>query len=206
MDNQVQIIKDWLGTGSINIFGLPMSGKDTVGVRLAELVGGKFLSSGIIIRDIEAREHLHYTEKGNLFPTQMFIERILPYLSHPSLENYPLVLSSVGRWFGEEDHIISACADSGHEIKAVILLNVSESDVVSRWQTAKELGDRGDRADDRKLEVFQTRINEFKNKTMPVLEHYRDLGLLVTVDADAPREQVFQNVLNALVNRASASQ
>ena len=28
-------IKAWLGTGSLNVFGLPMSGKDTVGERLA---------------------------------------------------------------------------------------------------------------------------------------------------------------------------
>ena len=53
MEEQLQKIKTWLGTGSINIFGLPMSGKDTVGIRLAERLGAKFLSSGIIVRAIE---------------------------------------------------------------------------------------------------------------------------------------------------------
>lgn len=43
MEEQVQQIKAWLGTGSINIFGMPMSGKDTVGVRLAETLGGNFV-------------------------------------------------------------------------------------------------------------------------------------------------------------------
>ena len=46
---KILTIKQWLGTGSINIFGLPMSGKDTVGVKLAEFLGGKFLSSGLTI-------------------------------------------------------------------------------------------------------------------------------------------------------------
>ena len=50
MDEKIQFIKEWLGTGSINIFGLPFSGKDTVGVRLAEDLGGRFLSSGMILR------------------------------------------------------------------------------------------------------------------------------------------------------------
>ena len=53
MDEKLQFIKTWLKTGSINIFGLPMSGKDTVGVRLAEDLGARFLSSGMIIRAME---------------------------------------------------------------------------------------------------------------------------------------------------------
>ena len=206
MEEQIAKIKSWLGTGSINIFGLPMSGKDTVGLNLAEKLGAKFLSSGLIIRTIEQEEHLHYTEKGNLFPTNMFRDRILPYIAHSDLREYPLVLSSVGRWSGEEIPTMETCADSGHEIKAAILLNISESDVLNRWETAKELDDRGDRLDDRKLEVFKTRIEEFKNKTMPVIEHYRELGLLITINADDTRENVFKNVVEALANRASTSQ
>ncbi len=203
MEEQLEKIKTWLGTGSINIFGLPMSGKDTVGINLAERLGAKFLSSGLIIRTIEAEERLHYTESGKLFPTDMFRERILPYINHSDLRDYPLILSSVGRWSGEEIPTIETCANSGHEIKAAILLNISESDVLNRWETAKETGDRGDRPDDRKLEVFQTRIEEFKTKTMPVIEHYRELGLLLTVNADDTRENVFNNVVSALAQKAS---
>ena len=50
MEEKIETIKEWLGTGSINIFGLPMSGKDTQGIKLAETLGAKFLSSGLIIR------------------------------------------------------------------------------------------------------------------------------------------------------------
>lgn len=206
MEQQLETIKSWLGTGSINIFGLPMSGKDTVGLNLAEKLNAKFLSSGLIIRAIESEEHMHYTETGKLFPTDMFRDRILPYIAHSDLRDFPLVLSSVGRWAGEEIPTIETCKNSGHEIKAAILLNVSESDVINRWETAKELDDRGDRLDDRKLEVFKTRIEEFKTKTMPVIEHYRELGLLITINADDTRENVFNNVVTALANRALASQ
>ena len=54
LNEKIEMIKNWLGTGSLNIFGLPMSGKDTVGMRLAEDLQAKFLSSGIIIRAYEA--------------------------------------------------------------------------------------------------------------------------------------------------------
>ncbi|MBR0403360.1 nucleoside monophosphate kinase [Candidatus Saccharibacteria bacterium] len=205
MEEKILKIKEWLGTGSINIFGLPMSGKDTVGVRLAEVLDAKFLSSGIIIRAIEEQEHLHYTEKGNLWPTDMFRERILPYLGREDLADSPLVLSSVGRWQGEEDAVMEAAENAGHPIRAVVSLNVSESDVMNRWRAAKELGDRGDRIDDRKEEVFQQRILEFRNKTLPVLQHYHKLGLLLSVDADASRDEVFNNVIEALYNRSQES-
>ena len=45
--DKLAMIKSWLGTGSLNVFGLPMSGKDTVGERLAKDLDAKFLSSGI---------------------------------------------------------------------------------------------------------------------------------------------------------------
>ena len=201
MEEKIAKIKTWLGTGSVNIFGLPMSGKDTVGVRLAELLDARFLSSGIIIRAIEEQEHLHYTEKGNLWPTDMFRERILPYLGHEDLRDSALVLSSVGRWQGEEDAVMAACEAAGHPIRAAVSLNVSESDVMNRWRAAKELKDRGNRPDDRKEEVFQQRILEFRNKTLPVLQHYQRLGLLLSVDADASRDEVFNNVVDALYSK-----
>ena len=203
MDNKIEKIKKWLGTGSVNIFGLPMSGKDTVGVRLAEKLEAKFLSSGVIIRAIEEQEHLHYTDKGNLWPTDMFRERILPYLAREDLREYPLILSSVGRWKGEEGPVLEACEAAGHPIKAVISLNISESDVMNRWRVAKELGDRGDRADDRKEEVFQQRLMEFRKKTLPVLQYYQSAGLLISVGADASREEVFSNVVDALYDRSA---
>ena len=60
MEEKIQKIKEWLGTGSINIFGLPMSGKDTQGIRLAEAIGAKFLSSGMIIRAMEQETRKKY--------------------------------------------------------------------------------------------------------------------------------------------------
>ena len=57
MEEKIETIKEWLGTGSINIFGLPMSGKDTQGIKLAEALGAKFLSSGLIIRAIRFDRH-----------------------------------------------------------------------------------------------------------------------------------------------------
>lgn len=198
MDERVEKIKAWLGTGSINIFGLPMSGKDTVGMRLAKLLDAEFLSSGEIIREYEEKQNDHMTENGKLIPTNKFYDIVLPYFHNEDLKDKPLVLSSIGRWEGEEDEVIENAKRANHEIKAVIHLDLAEEDVRERWKAAKELGDRGIRGDDADPKVFETRIEEFHEKTIPVLNHYYELGALIEVDASGTRDEVFENVLNAL--------
>ena len=155
MEAKINYLKSWLGTGSINIFGLPMSGKDTVGMKLAELLGAKFLSSGLIIRQVEAENHKKMTTSGKLIPTDAFYDIVLPYFYREDLSEHGLILSSVGRWFGEEDEVMRVAEESGHQIKATIILNVSEADVMTRWEAVQVMSDRGKRAElrDRKSVV-----------------------------------------------------
>lgn len=197
--DKLAMIKSWLGTGSLNIFGLPMSGKDTVGERLAKDLGAKFLSSGIIIRAFEAEQNQNMTGSGQLIPTNTFYDIILPYFSRKEMKNDSLILSSVGRWTGEEDKIMEAAKNGGHEIKAVVLLDLTEADVKNRFEAAKELNDRGGRADDASIEIFETRIREFNEKTVPVLNHYDELNLLIKVPADGSRNEVYSSVIDKLV-------
>ena len=205
MEEKITRIKEWLGTGSINIFGLPMSGKDTQGVRLAEAIDAKFLSSGIIIREKEARMRRGYSDKGQLIPTNIFYEWVLPYFSREDLKDYPLILSSIGRWAGEEDEVIKTAKASGHPIKAAIILNISEADVEGRFTAAKTLGDRGTRKDDKDILTFRTRLEEFHQKTLPVITHYRELGLLIPVNGDQPRDDAFNELIEKLYQKTFES-
>lgn len=203
MEEKIKTIKEWLGKGSINIFGLPMSGKDTVGIRLAETLGARFLSSGMIIRAMEAEQNKHYTDSGELAPTNVFSEWVLPYFAREDLRESPLILSSVGRWDGEENQVMDAAADAGHAIKAAVLLNISEADVMVRWEAVREAGTReGDeltkREDDKRRDVFQKRIDEFNQKTIPVLQHYQSMNILVPVQADGTRDEVFNLLIDKL--------
>lgn len=203
MEAKIQQIKAWLGIGSINIFGLPMSGKDTVGVQLAEKLGAKFLSSGMIVRAMEQAAGQNITGNGKLMPSNVFYDWVLPYFEREELWKYPLILSSIGRWSGEENEVMAVAKNSGHTIRAVVVLQLSDQDVVERWEAAKILGDRGLRPDDADPDIFQTRIREYHEKTLPVLKHYQELGLLVSVPANFPREQVLENVIDALASFAS---
>ena len=202
MEEKIAKIKEWLGTGSINVFGLPMSGKDTQGIRLAEALGSKFLSSGMIIRAMEQETKHNFTSSGELTPTDFFYEWVLPYLERKDLFHDSLILSSVGRWYGEERQVLSVAAGAGHPIKAVVLLNVSEADVMQRFKAAKVLGDRGNRGDDRDEQVFGVRLKEFREKTLPVLNFYNEQGLLVNVNGDQSKDAVFAEMIEKLYQKA----
>ena len=52
------------------------------------------------------------------------------------------------------------------------------------------------------METFKTRLLEFHNKTLPVLQHYKELGLLVEVNGDQSREAVFNELIDKLYQKA----
>lgn len=198
-------IKKWLGSGSINLFGMPFAGKDTQGHLLAEEFGAQLLGGGEILRNSEITPAGKAAmDAGELFPTEEYIKTVLPYLSKSVFAGKPLILSSVGRWHGEEDGVIKALEQSGHPLKAVVFLNINEELLYERWEVAQSAGGRGERADDEK-EKLAVRLAEFREKTLPVVEYYREKGLLIEIDASKHVMDVCRDIIDALASRASAS-
>ncbi|MEO6109675.1 MAG: nucleoside monophosphate kinase [Candidatus Saccharimonadales bacterium] len=192
----------WLGSGSINFFGLPFAGKDSQAKRLDERFGGITLSSGDIFRNsVIPPKTKEMIDRGELAPTQDFIDIVLPYLKKDDLNGHPLMLSSVGRWHGEEEGVIGALNESGHPLKAVIYLTLDEAAAIERLDLEENATERGIRADDDKEKIFK-RIDEFKMKTLPVIDYYRGVGLLIEVDASLPKDDVERIILEQLAKRA----
>ena len=203
-EKQLAIIRDWLGTGSINIFGLPFAGKDTHGHELAKIFNGQILSGGDIMRNsVISPEARAIIEAGGISPTEEYMRTVTPYLSKKEFAGKPLILSSVGRWIGEEQSVIKVTRASSHPTKAVIYLNISESTLHKRWETSQQKGDRGERADDAQ-HVLQTRIDEFRQKTLPVIEEYRKMDLLIEINSDADRHEVLESILSRLLQVATS--
>jgi adenylate kinase len=205
METELQHIRNWLGTGSINIFGMPFAGKDTQAQVLADLFGGTVLGGGEILRNSVIPDHVaEVMAAGGLIPTEDYIQIVLPYLSKSEFRDKPLILSSVGRWQGEENGVLGAAEEAGHPIKAVILLKVDEQTARKRHDSEDIVADRGIRIDD-SPEKLTNRFNEFRIKTLPVIDHYRELGLLIEIDGGQTPPQVTQEIiahLSALANPA----
>lgn len=207
MQEKVQEVKNWLGSGSVNIFGAPFSGKDTQGRILARLLSAPLLGGGDILRNSTIPEHVREAmHKGELIPTEDYLQIVLPYLSKKEFENKPLVLSSVGRWIGEEKGVISATRESNHPLKIVVSLEIDERFIWRRFQdTQKQKGHpRGKRHDD-EAEILEVRLEEYGVKTLPVVNFYKDLGLLITIDASANVEDVTTDLINKIYTHAKSA-
>lgn len=196
-DKDIAKIKAWLGTGSINIFGMPFAGKDTHGRELVKLFDGILIGGGHIIRSGDKQHMKDHIAKGLLTPTDEYLALMLPYFSEPDFDGKPLILSSVGRWFGEEKEVYKATNDSGHPTKVVLYIDISADELHRRWQKSLKLDDRGRRHDDAE-HILQTRIDEFNTKTLPVIAYYKDKGLLIHIDGNGTQAETLQKILQGL--------
>lgn len=103
---------------------------------------------------------------------------------------------------GEEAVVTDAAKQSNHPIRAVIYLTVPEADIWKRFEVSKDLKDRGARSDDGGRDTLVNRINKFNSQTLPVIDYYRQKGLLIEIDGTKDRESVTQDIMSALTERA----
>lgn len=187
-------ISEWLGSGSINIFGLPFSGKDTHGHELAAFFEAPLIGGGDILRSDIGPSHIKkHIASGRLAPSQEYLDIVLPFLSQEKFDGKPLILSAVGRWHGEEESIMEAAKQSGHPIKAVLHLDITKAEAVKRWHVAER-----NREDDADEAIVERRFREFKAKTIPVIDFYRSHGLIVDVDGMPPQAVVTEDIIRKL--------
>jgi len=209
MNDSYGFISQWLGSGSINLFGDPFAGKDTQGKLLCEKLDAILISSGDILRHSSDNKELQaILTRGDIVPSALFEKIMLPYFNKRDLEGKPLILSEVGRAEGEQYSIIKVTNQTNHQLKLVVYLRLSDEEVWRRFESSKELGDRGNRDDDNAA-VIQNRIEKFKSVVLPVIKYYEESGLLIEVDGEKSRNEVHNEIIDKIVrfiySRASKS-
>jgi len=197
-EDKINQIRNWIGSGSINIFGRQYAGKDTQCELLAKEFGGVVISGGDILRRSNVPQHVSEAmNAGHLSPTEEYRAIVTPYLSKREFDGMPLFLSTVGRMKGEETTIIEAARESNHEIKAVIFLDIPEETVWQRYHASKVSNTRDIRDDDED-DALTRRLQLFKDSTLSVINHYRNLGLLIDIDGSPDTQSVYKNILSEL--------
>jgi adenylate kinase len=89
-------------------------------------------------------------------------------------------------------------AKAGHPIKAVILLQIPETEALKRLDISHFIQDRGNRTDD-VLEVLRKKLKTYHDKTLPVIEFYRKLNLLIEIDGTYPLDIVTSQIISSLL-------
>ena len=197
-------IKRWLDTGSINFFGLPFAGKDSQARRLAQRFGGTVLSSGDIFRNsVIPPETKAMIDRGELAPTQDFINIVLPYLQKPEFAALPLMLSSVGRWHGEEEGVIGALESANHPLKAVVYLSLAEEIAFRRPLKAK----RRSKLLKSPTKLCSTSIAMVLITTLWILQLSNSFSyrLILSKKPKATLKKVITSAFNSLITASSTS-
>ncbi len=120
----------------------------------------------------------------------------MPLIGKLAIPGRPFLLSAVGRMHGEEPAILAATKEAGHELRAVIHLEITEDEAFRRMQACER-----DRDDDTPAGL-RKRLDEFNAQTVPVLETYDSMGLLIPVDAMPAEGVVFDSMVQLLYERA----
>ena len=180
------------------LLGAPGAGKGTQSKRLADAFGIEHVTTGDALRankdmDISHMETEYdtpraYMDAGELVPDEVVNEIVKTALSAADgyvLDGYPRIL--------EQAEYLSDITS----LDAVVFLDVSEAELVERLTGRRVCDDCGGdliQRDDDTEDTVRERLRVYEENTAPVVEHYRDEGVLVEVDGEGTPDQVFESI------------
>jgi adenylate kinase len=170
------------------MLGPPGGGKGTQSARLAERLGIEHISTGDLLRAEVARktalgrEVAGYMERGELVPDGLIVDTLMPHLQGGGfiLDGFPRTVAQA-----------KALEDRGVPLDAVVNLSVRAPELKRRLlgRAAAE-----GRADDTP-EVIDNRLRVYEEQTAPVIDFYRERGVLSEVRGEQPIERITEDVL-----------
>jgi adenylate kinase len=209
----------------IVLLGPPASGKGTQGRRLAEVFGLGYLSTGALLREqVENATELGkqaepILARGGYLPDELMNPILADWLGRKNEAGW--VLDGFPRSLPQAHFLLDWLEADGHLLDAAVSLDVPFADLLERtrnrvecpgcrWSGQKSQlvpdnlcpkcgSPAGPRADDDE-ENFRSRHSEFMTLTVPAIEYFRSKGLLHSVDATAPQDQVAAAILASLAS------
>lgn len=213
----------------IVLLGPPGAGKGTQAQAISEELSLPHISSGDIFREnFKNQTELGqkakgYVDRGELVPDDLTISMIREWLSRPDSAQGAL-LDGFPRTPPQAEALAEMLSDFGGSVNAVPYIKVPEDELVERltgrWTCRAEGhvfhekfnppqkagvcdfdGSPLYQREDDKAETVKNRIRVYLNQTSPLIEFYRDRGLLLEIDGKQPIEKVTFDLLSALETR-----
>jgi len=181
------------------LMGPPGAGKGTQAQVVAERYSIPAISTGDIFRkNVSEGTELgvqaqRFMDAGEYVPDELTNLMVRNRIDEPDadrgflLDGYPRTLAQVEELDGMIKH-------TGHVLDAVVVLTVDKEELVQRLlQRAATEG----RADDTE-EVVRRRYEVYDDQTAPLIDVYRDRGLMIEVDGMGEVDEVSQRIFDAL--------
>lgn len=184
---------------NVLLIGPPGSGKGTQGERLAQRLGLEHIAAGDLLRaEVTAqtqtgRQVAQLMQRGDLVPDAVIIGLLMPrVLAAADANGY--LLDGFPRSVEQAREARSLADQVGAGPHTVIYLDAPRAELVRRILARAELEGR---ADDNE-ETVANRLRVFDEATRPLIDYYRDRGLLTVVDADQDADVVTDAIVAAL--------
>jgi adenylate kinase len=181
------------------LIGPPGAGKGTQGDRLAQRLGLAHIAAGDLLRDeVRAgtpigREAKAFIDRGDLVPDAVIINLVLPRVEAAAADSGYL-LDGFPRSVAQAQEARRLAEQVGARPDVVLYLDVPRDELVRRiLARAAQQG----RSDDNP-ETVRNRLEVFDEVTKPLIEYYRERGLLKVIDANRDPDAVTEEILSAL--------
>jgi adenylate kinase len=174
------------------LLGAPGSGKGTQGEILADRFGAPHIASGELLRHAArsdvGRQIAGYLDRGELVPDDLVVALMGDVLGEGG-NSRGYILDGFPRNRAQAERLEALAPP-----EAVVYLALP--DEVARQRMARRATQAG-RNDDADRRVIERRLRVFHAETEPLLDFYRERGLLTTVDASQAPEDVGAAILEA---------
>ncbi len=210
----------------IVLLGPPGAGKGTQAQMLSQRLGLAHISTGDLFRK-HLREQTklgrlaqEYMNKGELVPDSVTIAMVQERLQEPDTA-HGAIFDGFPRTVAQAEALDDLLRQLGAQVDVAILVDVPEEVLVERLSGRRTCRAHGHifhvkynppktpgvcdydgselyQREDDKPETVKRRIQVYWEQTGPVVEYYREKGLLVKVDGNRPMEEVTQALLQVI--------
>ena len=176
----------------------PGGGKGTQGERLASHFGVQHISSGDVLRaaaraDTPAgREVASYQKSGDLVPDQIVLALLIPVVVGAA-ERGGYILDGFPRTVPQAIQAFDVARQLDVTLDATVYLYVPEPVLMERLLARARADDSAD--------VIRHRLQVFTETTSPLIEYYRERGILVEVDGTQAPESITAEIIARLSGR-----
>ena len=186
--------------------GPPGSGKGTQSKRLLAYLGIPHLSTGEMLRGAKLRSESEgqlaeqYMSRGQLVPDPIVMKIVGQRLLQPDCARGCL-FDGFPRTLNQARSLDQFLREANTPLDIVIELKADEGELMRRmlYRATQE------RRSDDTPETISRRIEVYKRQTAPLIEYYREQGLLVSIDSMRQPDVVFSEIKTALENCGKCS-
>ena len=181
------------------LLGPPGSGKGTQASKLVEKLGIPQISTGDMLRAAVAegselgQQAKGFMDRGELVPDEVVIAAAGERLAQDDARQ-GFILDGFPRTAEQAKALDALLEKSGVALERCVALVVDEEEVVSRLLKRAELEGRSDDNED----TIRNRMRVYREQTEPLVEYYRQKGLLAEVKGQGSVDEVGAGIEEAL--------